>query len=411
MGELIQTVNALRNVPRSDLGALVRRVVVVLSGPRSGSSLVKSVLARHPDIAAMDGEIEPFLALTGNGFGYNSDSDAIGVVSNGAALVDNILDDLSLPTDTLPPPEDIRRRWEKRLLMQLPCLFSRPQAHDRLLRALDEALARVMARPDGSERELQARLLSAVFRDEPWRMGCYDGHGAADAGVAFNEPVKIEEPPFVVPGIRRRALTADELATKILLFKTPPDAYRIGMYERLFPNAEVEYIHLTRGYAQSVNGLMDGWLSPVGFFSHDVGDAGWTLDIRGYSDRVGFGRRWWKFDLPPNWPSFTAADLESVCLNQWLSAHEAVLKSGVPALRVGFEEFVSQPSATTRRITGYLGLGPIDLPPSLPVVMAIEAPRAQRWRKRGHLLALGERREVRAMMHLLGYTMDPESWL
>jgi hypothetical protein len=204
MGELIQTVNALRNVPRSDLGALVRRVVVVLSGPRSGSSLVKSVLARHPDIAAMDGEIEPFLALTGNGFGYNSDSDAIGVVSNGAALVDNILDDLSLPTDTLPPPEDIRRRWEKRLLMQLPCLFSRPQAHDRLLRALDEALARVMARPDGSERELQARLLSAVFRDEPWRMGCYDGHGAADAGVAFNEPVKIEEPPFVVPGIRRR---------------------------------------------------------------------------------------------------------------------------------------------------------------------------------------------------------------
>lgn len=411
MDALIHAVNALRNVPRSDRGALVRRVVVLLSSPRSGSSLVKSVLACHPDIASMDGEIEPFLALTGNGFGYNSDSDAIGVVSNGTALVDNILDDVTVPADTLPPPEDIRWRWEKRLLLQFPCLFSRPAAHDRLLRSLDEALADAAVRPDRNERNLQARMLATVFRDDPWRMHYYDGYVGSDPSVVFNEPAKIEEPPFVLPGIFRRPLTADELATKTLLFKTPPDTYRIGLYERLFPNAEVEYVHLTRGFAQSVNGLMDGWLSPVGFFSHDVGRVGCALDIRGYSDRVGFGRQWWKFDLPPNWPSFAAADLEAVCLNQWLSAHEAVLRSGVPAMRVGFEEFMSQPSATARRITERLGLPPLELPPSLPVVMAIEAPQARRWRKRSHLLALGERRDVRAMMFELGYTMDPQSWL
>jgi len=250
-----------------------------------------------------------------------------------------------------------------------------------------------------------------VFSDEPWRINFYDGHAGPGAPRHFDEPLKIEEPPFVVPMLRRRPFTADDAGDAVLLFKSPSDAYRIGMYEQLFPNAEVTYIHLTRGFAQSVNGLMDGWLYPLGFFSHDLSQVGCQLAIRGYSDQRAFGRKWWKFDLPRNWRQFTRARLEEVCLNQWYCVHEAILRRAVRTLRVSFEEFIAGPAAVLARITDQLGLAPLAAPIPLPVTMATEPPRARRWHKRGRMLVeLGRRAHVREMMGVLGYRMDPDTW-
>jgi hypothetical protein len=408
----IQTINAIRNVPHSALRSRVERVAVVLTSPRSGSSLVKHVLDSHPEIASLNGEIEPFLALTGNGFGYNSDSDAIGVLSNSNALADNIFDDLTVRSEELPPLDLLKKRWENRLLLQFPCFFSKASEYCRLKRSLDEALTEMNVYRTQEEQALQALVLSKVFRNEPWRTGYYDGHLESDTNIFFNESVKIEEPPFVMPRTRRRPFTERDAQSKTLFFKTPTDVYRIGMYEQLFPNANVKYIHLTRGYAQSVNGLMDGWLSPIGFFSHNLRHAGAPLDIKGYSDSVKFGKEWWKFDLPPNWREFTTASLEDVCLNQWISAHGTILAHGVQALRIHFEEFLLEPSTTTKKITSYLGLREIELQPTLPVVMAVETPKMRRWRKReSQLLKMEKREEVREMMNSLGYEMDPETWL
>ncbi|MES2069624.1 MAG: sulfotransferase [Pseudomonadota bacterium] len=412
MSDLIHTVNMMRNVSRTEMSSLVKRVVVILGSPRSGSSLLKSILAAHPAIASLDGEIEPFLALTRNGFGYNSDSDAIGVLANKNDLADNIFDDLTVPTAEFPPLAQLKKRWEKRVLLQFPNLFSEKAGHMRLLQSLDEAMEEVSACRIREESQLQACILSKVFRNEPWRMHYYDGKPASGASRCFDESLKIEEPPFVVPRHYRRQFSEHDAEHKTLLFKTPPDAYRIGMYEQLFPNADIRYLHLTRGYAQTVNGLMDGWLSPVGFFSHDLRRVGLHLDIRGYSDFVKFGRSWWKFDLPPNWREFVSASLDDVCLNQWLSTHRAILASGVHALRISFEDFLLDPMTATGKLTQYLGLPEMKLPPSLPVMMATEAPGLRRWKKReGQLLAMGKRKEVGAMMEMLGYEMNPETWL
>lgn len=412
MNDLIHAVNRIRNVPGTEMSARVKRVLVILGSSRSGSSLLKAVLAGHPDMASLDGEIEPFLTLTGNGFGHNSDSDALPVLSNKNKLLDNIFDDLSMASEKFPGTEHLKRKWEKRLLLQFPDVFSQPVAHDKLLAALDDALAEVGANDIRDERALQTRILSAVFRNTPWRMSYYDGAHQAGADTCFGETEKIEEPPFVLPRPYRRPFTVNDAETKVLLFKTPPDAYRIGMYEQLFPDAEISYLHLTRGYAQSVNGLMDGWLSPRGFFSHDLGRTGFPLNIEGYSDVVRFGKTWWKFDLPPNWREFTSARLEDVCLNQWLSPHAAILASGVPTLRIAFEDFLSCPAAVADKITGHLGLPAMALRRSLPVTMATDAPKARRWKKRAALLLpLGRRKPVGTMMETLGYSMDPETWL
>ncbi|WP_077034391.1 hypothetical protein [Pelomonas sp. KK5] len=412
MSDLLETLKARRQVPRSALRLRVRRVVVILSGSRGGSSLFKDILAGHPRITSLDGELEPLLALSGNGFGLNSDSDRIGRVDNADELASGILDELSFASTRIMDTASLLRRWRNRLLLQFPSRFADAGACHRLEQSLQETLGRLGPEDPRSDSELQRCILSAVFSDEPWRISYYDGLAAPQADRYFDEPLKIEEPPFVAPALRRRPLTEAEVQDAVLLFKSPSDAYRIGLYEQLFPNAELSYLHLTRGFAQSVNGLMDGWLYPLGFFSHDLGRIGCELAIPGYSDTVPFGRRWWKFDLPPNWRRFTGARLEDVCLNQWCSIHQGILHSGVGALRVAFEDFIANPATVAERITGRLGLGPLVLPNALPVRMATEPPRAARWRRRGALLLeLGARPEVRETMGRLGYAMEPGTWL
>jgi hypothetical protein len=413
MDSSLMVIRSRREVPRSALNLSVRRVVVILSGSRGGSSLFKEVLARHPRIASLDGELEPLLTLTGNGFNQSSDSDAIERVVNAEELANNILDDISFPSAELLDAGRLLRKWKNRLQLQFPMHFLDPDAYGRLEQSLRAVLSKIDQGDHRSDAELQRLVLAHVFSDEPARMGYYDGNKTQYLGNGyFDEPLKIEEPPFVVPALRRRPFSSDDAQGAVLLFKSPSDAYRIGLYEQLFPNAEVTYIHLTRGFAQSVNGLMDGWLYPLGFFSHDMHSVGCELAIPGYSDTVPFGRRWWKFDLPPNWRKFTDSRLEDVCLNQWCSAHRAILRSGVCTLRVSFEDFVADPASTLGRITDQLGLPAVILPGVLPIRMATEPPRSRRWQKRAPLLMqLSRRPEVRETMGLLGYSMEPAAWL
>lgn len=412
MDSLLLAIKSRRAVPCSELRSRVRRVAVILSGSRGGSSLFKESLARHPRIASLDGELDPLLTLSGNGFNQNSDSDCIERLANAEELASSVLDEVSFVSADLLDAEALLRKWRNRLLLQFPSHFLDAGADHRLERSLEAAFSQFDSGDRRSEAELQALVLCAVFGDAPWRIGYYDGKAACGAGIHFDEPLKIEEPPFVVPTLRRRPFGPADAGDSVLLFKSPSDAYRIGMYEQLFPNAEVTYIHLTRGFAQSVNGLMDGWLYPLGFFSHDLSKIGCELAIPGYSDTVPFGRKWWKFDLPRNWRQFTCAKLEEVCLNQWCSIHEAILQSGVCTLRLSFEDFIADPLAALRSITDHLGLPAMTPPAALPVKMATEPPSSRRWHKRRPLLLdLGRRAEVGEMMDRLGYPMEPDTWL
>lgn len=411
MNDNIAKINNLRNVKHSELAPLVRKVAVVLSSPRSGSSFIKAVLDSHPQVASLNGEIEPFLILTRNGFGFNSDSDALENIAHQTELADNIFDDLSIDADSPLPASVLKQKWQKRFLLQYPAVFATDEGFKSLCRSLDEVL------PDGAlihsrGMELQAAILTKVFEDTPWRIHFYDGYLKLSHGRYFDEVVKIEEPPFVVPRENRRPFDAEDAKTKTILFKTPPDVFRMGMYEALFPNAEIQYIHLTRGFAQVVNGLMDGWLSPNGFFSHNMKQKGEPLNIRGYSDILEFGKDWWKFDLPPNWREFKNAHLEDVCFNQWASAHQTILTSKKHMLRISFEEFLVDPSTVALKVTQYLGLEDIQLQSKLPIVMATEAPKKKRWEKRKDLLLkMADRREVRDLMTALNYEMNPDIWI
>ena len=288
LNNTIESVNFHRNVPHSDLNYLVKTVAVILCNPRSGSSLLKRSLELHPDIATLSGEIEPFLVLTGNGFGYNSDCDEVDSIENLKGLIDNIFDDLSVVSNELLSVDILWRKFFNRLLLQFPDVFSTDIMRKNLAHVLRTAIAKGKRLGMHESGVLENFVISKIFENERWRIDYYDGLSSSGPFKWFDASLKIEEPPFVLPHGKRRPFCKSDAENKVLLFKTPPDVYRIGMYEALFPNADIKYIHLTRGYAQSVNGLMDGWLSQIGFFSHDFRRVGLNLNIKGYSDRVPF---------------------------------------------------------------------------------------------------------------------------
>jgi hypothetical protein len=409
---MFDLIRARRAIPKeSNLAQTVKRVVVILTASRSGSSLLKQVLIRHPDIAALSGEMEPFLVLSNNIFPYAGQSDALDRIAGRDRLLDDIFNDLTIADPNRCHPTEIIERWRKRLLLQFPDLFARSSDYQVLLDSL-EAIHKALERSDEQNEAVIHRLiLKEIFHDEPWRINFYDGFVGHGSTQPFNEKIKIEEPPFVTPPLYRRAWQAEDAQDKVLLFKTPQDCYRIGIYEQLFPNARITYLHLSRGFAQTVNGLIDGWCLPTGFFAHDLRKVGIQLAIPQYSDTYSFGRDWWKFDLPPNWRRFTSAPLPEICLNQWLSAHQTILLAGVSSYQLRFEDFLADPNQVAANIFRFLGLPSCEISGNLPLVMTTVAPHPYRWRARANdILPFAEQHDVREVMKALGYSMDQKTW-
>jgi hypothetical protein len=312
----------------------------------------KSVLATHPEITSLDGEEEPYFILSRSGFPWTSYSDSFGIdqVTDPQFVVDQIIDEV-LETD----PDAIMR---KRTALQFPATETWSY----------KELSGVARRPD------RPPVADKVT---------YDG----GERVPYRRHWRIEEPPFIFPRLER------SWPTRTLLLKTPQSAYRHGLYEGLFPYARVRYIHLTRGFAATVNGLLDGWRCDWGFYTHLVGD------------------RRWKFDLPPD--ADLSEDLASTSLRQWYSAHDHAMRR-TDRLTIKFEDFMQKPQNSMDRITEHLGLSSHEVPRhalSAPV-MSTERPRPGRWRdKMDEILPLAERQEVWSMMARLDYSMDQETWL
>ena len=176
------------------------------------------------------------------------------LVANATELASSILDEISFASAEILDTDLLLRKWKNRLALQFPVHFLDADAYRRLEQSLEAALSLFGRGDRRSDAELQGLILSAVFSDEPWRISYYDGNAAPGANLHFDEPLKIEEPPFVVPTLRRRPFALADARDSVLLFKSPADAYRIGMYERLW----------------GIRWQDDRWI-PVSFVTFEVG--------------------------------------------------------------------------------------------------------------------------------------------
>ena len=189
----------------------VKRVSVVLTASRTGSSLMKTVLSMSNDVAYLSGEEEPYYIITDNAFPFNSDSDSFQTIKNPQKVLDLIYQDLGVNTDEI-NIKKITADWQQRILLQFP------QINDEAY-SMIPTLVKNCYSTSNYEEGTNAFLKALLGR----KSGYYDFFN--DGKFDFVEDIKIEEPPFVVPG-QKRALLEDDYANKVFVFKTPQDCYR-----------------------------------------------------------------------------------------------------------------------------------------------------------------------------------------
>jgi hypothetical protein len=431
--------------PADALGS-IRRVVVINSSSRSGSSLLYALLCKLPQVMALTGEASPFYKLNSFPDRFNPhESERIPT-----GLLDEAIDFAGLSADLL---ADI---FTAEVVTDSSAIDADGYIDDLLLRFLlqwtdidadEEDLRRLISEafaaytdvhPVFSTEDFYLELLDDLCRRWPQINPFYYDIGTDKVALRFPSieipsapPVSrftIEEPPFILLHPRRR-VSAEELGEKTLLLKSTIDCYRMNLVERLFPQAELRIIHLVRNPAATINGIFDGW-HHRGFFSHNLGSCLGShahtgeLQIKGYSDVYPHGNVWWNFDLPKGWQEFVHRELVDVCAFQWLSANAEILDnlaaSRQSSCTVHFEDVIR--STASRKDEFYRMLGFMGIPgtesdflglDNLPVVQSTLPPQLYRWKKRQDIITrLLDVPRILEMSERLGYNRDSKDhWL
>ncbi|MDD2366997.1 MAG: hypothetical protein PHN84_12615 [Desulfuromonadaceae bacterium] len=423
----------------------VKKVVIINSSSRSGSSLLYALLSKLPQCYSLTGEASPFYKLNTYLDRFNPhQSDRIP-----KELIDDVIDLEGVSSDfisdiylneTVSEPADIDfdsyvDDLMLRLLLQWTDIdFDLEVLRSSIAGSLESYLAENrLFNTENFYLSMLERLNSFWHQINPF----YYDIGTDKVALKFpfleipkDPPTSgftIEEPPYVLLPPRNRPDVQD-LTDKTLLLKSTVDCYRMNLVARLLPNAEIRIIHLVRNPAATINGIFDGW-HHRGFFSHNLAhcfnDGGIDkLKIKGYSDIYPHGSKWWNFDLPDGWQSVANLDLVDVCAFQWYSANTEILsylaKSGCKSCLIHFEDLIRSLESRTlefERLLNFIGISTgltsvlgLD---ALPIVQSTLPPQLYRWKSRQDMIArVLDAPRISEMAEFFGYrTENMEGWL
>jgi hypothetical protein len=401
----------------------VSDLLVIVSSPRGGSSLLSERLRALPELLHLPGETPPLLALAGLDPLAESGDDTL-TAEHAVRFAAQL--DREFAREVGNPDNDVDvatlERWlHRRLQMQWPDESFDPDEVRRCLRA---ALRRHPLPADAARfcalEAFQLEFLAAIRAGHPVVNPYYYDIGDAAVAARFPDVTVpsgppgarlVEVPPFLVARPWRTP-EPDEITGRILVVKAPSCVYQLPFYRALFPRARMRVLHLTRAPGPSINGLMDAWRHR-GFFSRRLTT---TLAIKGYSDvHPEWAEHWWNFDLPPGWPSVTGEPLAMVCAFQWVSAHRAALDAAAAAtydyLCVRHEDLIGAPGqsqAAMHRIGAWLDLPGRAIDELARVVVgpvsAVATPDENRWtRQRALIEPFFHDEPVREVAQELGY--------
>jgi hypothetical protein len=423
----------------------VKRVVIINSSSRSGSSLLYTLLSKLPQFYSLVGEASPFYKLNARLDRFNphqSDRvpteriddcidlsgvsrDFISDLYVGEVITDSRQIDLDGYAD------DLMLRFS----LQWPDVEFDPAT---LRMCISQSLERYVSEiPFFNTESYYLSLLEIMSCLWPQINPFYYDIGTDKVALHFpfieipsgppTSGFTVEEPPFVLLPPRNRPTIAD-LSGKTLLLKSTVDCYRMNLVERLLPNADLRIIHLTRNPAATINGIYDGW-HHRGFFSHNLEHCfeGGTLDrlqIKGYSNIYPFGGTWWNFDLPEGWQNVADCELVEVCAFQWHSANTEILRylaaHSHRSCVVHFEDIirtVGSRMAEFERLLDFMGVAADQLKSLrlevLPVVQSTLPPQLYRWKRRHDMISKAlDAPGIREMAEIFGYRADTmDDWL
>ncbi|HXC93220.1 MAG TPA: hypothetical protein VN652_04370 [Geobacteraceae bacterium] len=415
----------------------IRRIVVINSSSRSGSSLLYALLAKLPGVISLTGEASPFYKLNLRLERFNPHesekipSALLEKVIDFEGLSEDFLSDIYLPEKAFKSEEIDKGNYVDDLMLRILLQWTDIDVHEDELREIIVKAFEIhaAANPVFNTENFYLDLLECLNHRWPQINPFYYDIGTDRTALRFPSveipsapPVSrftIEEPPFVLLHPAKRAGTGD-LHLSTLLLKSTVDCYRMNLLEKLFPNAEIKVIHLVRNPAATINGIFDGW-HHRGFFSHNLGSCFGShphvgeLRIKGYSDLYPHGKNWWNFDLPAGWQEYADRELLEVCAFQWRSANAEILEnldsSRQSCCTVYFEEIIrSLESRKTEfaRMLEFMGIPSEEAKTlkleSLPVVQSTLPPQLYRWKKRKDLIErLLDDSKIMEMSERLGY--------
>jgi hypothetical protein len=376
----------------------LRDVVVIVSSPRGGSSLLAERLRSCPELIHLPGETPPLLALAGLDPLEQTGSDALGPeqAAKFASALDQQLE-LEVGNPVARVGVDKIADWlHRRLCMQWPDdQFESTEVKEYVRLAASKEPIPVDGTYFAAFTSFHLEFLAAVRAAHPAVNPYYYDLPEVlvakffpDLPVPAGPPSRrlIEVPPFLITR-PWQAAAPENIEQRTLIMKAPGCSYQIPFYQALFPNARVRVLHLTRAPAAATHGLMAAW-NHRGFFSREVPE---TLQIQGYTDcNPPWARSWWNFDLPADWRQMVAEPLGRVCAYQWHSAHRSVISATrddrLDVLRLSHEDSIGEPrrrQAFTYRLGEWLNLSgrAIDALCEIAIapVSATDMPDENRW--------------------------------
>lgn len=423
---------------------VVRRVAIINSAPRSGSSLLFAILKKIPGIYSLSGESVPFYKLNGlSSDSFQSDEipeELLNTIDGNTDFNRDLISDFSIVYDEDSMDDDLLEHYTDDLVLRFAIQW--PQIdfnYERFRKIAKHTFHNNSAQRRFSKEEFYLELvknlrdeypvINPYYYDIPPYMIKERFPDEPIPSAPPNSTLMIEEPPFILlsPHIK---VNRNDLSEKILLLKTPINCYRMDYIKKVFSNADISIIYLTRNPAASINGLYEGWLYR-GYFSHNLETfyeenrlKFKELKITGYSDKHEWGKKWWNYDLPPGWQDYTRKKLEEVCAFQWCSANKAITEylnnNNINCCRIRYENIVANLISRfneIERIIEFLGLQQSTIESlkidKLPIVQATELPQQYRWKKRKNIiLPLFSSYKLSMMLSQLGYDKNSiEEWV
>ncbi|MFI6067016.1 sulfotransferase family protein [Micromonospora sp. NPDC051227] len=327
--------------------------IFVIGHPRSGTSLVRSLLERADDVWTIGREGKPIwehnrlVELHPRTRGWQSNAlDAEDATDElRASLTSSLLDAARRPGQEWSIDDKVS------FLRFMAAQGVNPYYYDLPVRALLEAFGEMP--PEGPPTTADGEELDEIT---PF---CFPPRGA--------RPTQAE----LTQGIR-------------LIEKSIQSCFRVPFLRAMFSDAK--YVFVVRDPKASIASLMDAWLHPRMFFSYKVPCQ---LRIRGYSDVFPWGRQWWNLSLPPGWRDLTDLRLEELCAENWRIHNEAVLAAFRQleptgnAVLVRYEDVSAEPARVMEQVaaTTELPFAAAWRERSLPVVMTQTPPNPDKWRR------------------------------
>jgi hypothetical protein len=376
----------------------LRRVVLIGSSSRGGSSITTEYLRQSDDLLHIPAEFNPLLEQCGLTY-PKCESDRLTAEQCTESIEERLWEELAKEVGSYVRGPLSPLDWQcfshmiyKRLQWQWSwlkidfALFTKAFVETRL--EVQNALSwgDTVQNPDIFHLLLLRRLRTLYPEIDPrW----YDIDSAAIAryfpklAPLESLPVIFEEPPFVLVAPWRKP-TLQDLSQKPLVIKTPSNAYRLPFFRRFFAAQQMDVLHLKREPASSINGLIDGWRYARGFHAHLIDEA----KIEDSVVPAGV----WKYDLPPGFDRFFNSQLIEVCAFQWSSAHHLLLEEQYLAddtHSVWFEEVVLNNPDVLHSMWRWLDVNSVEsVKPilKLPPVMSTCKPRSRRWFEKKDIL-------------------------